>query len=120
APRHVRECGDDLLGKMLTPRRRGAEEIEATMTQTAIFQKARVACWLFIATVFYLLLCTSAPLRLCVKAQDVPIVSADLMRQTDADAMRKSWGCVNCHQGVRDMPDLEPVKLGCCGCGGGA
>ena len=33
--------------------------------------------------------------------------------------MRKSWGCVNCHQGVRDMHDLETVKLGCIDCHGG-
>src|SRR5262245_8407919 len=29
----------------------------------------------------------------------------DLYRQTDQDAFRKSYGCVNCHQGVRDMHD---------------
>jgi hypothetical protein len=43
----------------------------------------------------------------------------DLFRQTDADAMRKSWGCVNCHQDVRDMHDLPTVKLGCTDCHGG-
>src|SRR5262245_37900521 len=25
----------------------------------------------------------------------------ELFRQTDADVLRKSYGCVNCHQGVR-------------------
>jgi hypothetical protein len=43
----------------------------------------------------------------------------DLYRQTDADALRKSWGCINCHQGVRDMHDLPTVKLGCIDCHGG-
>jgi hypothetical protein len=43
----------------------------------------------------------------------------DLFRQTDEDVLRKSWGCVNCHQGVTDMHDLETVKLGCTDCHGG-
>ena len=43
----------------------------------------------------------------------------DLYRQTDADVFRKSWGCLNCHQGVKDMHDLETVKLGCIDCHGG-
>src|SRR5438477_1926717 len=43
----------------------------------------------------------------------------DLYRQTDDDVLRKSWGCVNCHQGVRDMHDRETVKPGCCDCHGG-
>src|SRR6187551_3422901 len=43
----------------------------------------------------------------------------DLHRQTTEDVMRKSWGCVNCHQGVTDMHDLETVKLGCIDCHGG-
>ncbi len=42
-----------------------------------------------------------------------------LYRQTDADVMRKSWGCVNCHEGVHDMHDSPNVKLGCCDCHGG-
>lgn len=46
-------------------------------------------------------------------------VANDLMRQTDADAQRKSWGCVNCHQGVHDMHALPTVKLGCTDCHGG-
>lgn len=33
--------------------------------------------------------------------------------------MRKSWGCINCHQGVVDMHDLPTVKLGCVDCHGG-
>ncbi len=43
----------------------------------------------------------------------------ELYRQTNDDVLRKSWGCVNCHQGVRDMHDRETVKLGCCDCHGG-
>jgi hypothetical protein len=43
----------------------------------------------------------------------------DLYRQTADDVLRKSWGCVNCHQGVTDMHDLETVKLGCIDCHGG-
>src|SRR5262245_41767371 len=46
-------------------------------------------------------------------------VAEDLRRQTESDALRKSWGCVNCHQGVRDMHDLPTVKLGCTDCHGG-
>ena len=42
------------------------------------------------------------------------MTAEELYRQTDADVMRKSWGCVNCHQGVHDMHDLPTVKLGCC------
>lgn len=43
----------------------------------------------------------------------------DLYRQTSDDVLRKSWGCINCHQGVTDMHDLETVKLGCIDCHGG-
>ncbi|HZN35548.1 MAG TPA: hypothetical protein VFB80_17085, partial [Pirellulaceae bacterium] len=43
----------------------------------------------------------------------------ELYRQTADDALRKSWGCVNCHQGVQDMHDLPTVKLGCIDCHGG-
>jgi hypothetical protein len=43
----------------------------------------------------------------------------ELYRQTDADVLRKSYGCTNCHQGVVDMHDLPTVKLGCIDCHGG-
>jgi hypothetical protein len=43
----------------------------------------------------------------------------DLFRQTDEDVRLKSFGCVNCHQGVVDMHDKETVKLGCVDCHGG-
>src|SRR6266481_5839535 len=75
-----------------------------------------LAVWLLNVTLAYSFLCAFAPLRLCVKGEEP---ASDLMRQTDADALRKSWGCVNCHQGVRDMHDLPTVKLGCCDCHGG-
>ena len=43
----------------------------------------------------------------------------ELYQQTADDAHRKSWGCVNCHQGVKDMHKLPTVKLGCTDCHGG-
>ncbi len=43
-----------------------------------------------------------------------------LMQQTEEDAMQKSWGCINCHQGVGDMhANTNRVHLGCCDCHGG-
>jgi len=42
-----------------------------------------------------------------------------LRRQSDEEALRKSWGCLACHQGVRDMHNLPTVKLGCTDCHGG-
>jgi len=42
-----------------------------------------------------------------------------LMDQTDEDAMAKSWGCLQCHQGVEKMHRSEKVRLGCCDCHGG-
>ncbi|MFM9115212.1 MAG: hypothetical protein ACKOU6_03525, partial [Planctomycetota bacterium] len=46
-------------------------------------------------------------------------LAEELMRQSDEDAQRKSWGCKNCHQGVGDMHSLPTVKLGCIDCHGG-
>ncbi|HEY2759314.1 MAG TPA: hypothetical protein VGI75_01185 [Pirellulales bacterium] len=43
----------------------------------------------------------------------------DLSKQTSADAFAKSVGCIQCHQGIRDMHDKETVRLGCCDCHGG-
>src|SRR5262245_7765200 len=43
----------------------------------------------------------------------------ELYRQTADDALRKSCGCLICHQGVQDMHDLPTVKLGCVDCHGG-
>ena len=45
--------------------------------------------------------------------------SEDLMSQTADDALQKSWGCINCHQGVHDMHAKPTVKLGCTDCHGG-
>jgi len=43
----------------------------------------------------------------------------DLSRQTPEEAAAKSWGCVQCHQGVADMHNAQTVQLGCCDCHGG-
>ena len=43
----------------------------------------------------------------------------DLFRQNNDDVARKSWGCIKCHEGARDMHDKETVKLGCVDCHGG-
>ena len=43
----------------------------------------------------------------------------DLNRQNDQDVDRKSWGCLTCHAGAKDMHDSETVKLGCVDCHGG-
>jgi hypothetical protein len=54
--------------------------------------------------------------------EDLPAgfpTAAELYRQTDEDVRAKSWGCINCHQGVGDMHDKETVKLGCIDCHGG-
>lgn len=44
---------------------------------------------------------------------------ADLMRQSQADADRKSKGCVTCHGGIEPMHKNTAVKLGCTDCHGG-
>lgn len=43
----------------------------------------------------------------------------DLSKQTPEEAAAKSWGCVQCHQGVKDMHGKATVRLGCCDCHGG-
>ncbi|MFM8985748.1 MAG: hypothetical protein ACKONH_06795, partial [Planctomycetia bacterium] len=43
----------------------------------------------------------------------------DLSRQTAAEAVLKSQGCVSCHQGVGDMHRSPNVHLGCTDCHGG-
>lgn len=44
----------------------------------------------------------------------------DLIKQSSEQAMRKSWGCINCHQGIEDMHNnTDRVHLGCCDCHGG-
>ncbi len=43
----------------------------------------------------------------------------DLAHQTQADADRKSRGCLSCHSGIESMHKNEAVKLGCIDCHGG-
>lgn len=43
----------------------------------------------------------------------------DLLRQTQADADRKSKGCLTCHGGIEPMHRNPAVKLGCTDCHGG-
>ena len=43
----------------------------------------------------------------------------DLLRQTQADADRKSKGCLTCHGGIEPMHKNPAVKLGCIDCHGG-
>ncbi len=43
----------------------------------------------------------------------------DLLKQTQHDADAKSWGCVQCHQGVGDMHGKQTLHLGCIDCHGG-
>src|SRR5207244_2601940 len=45
--------------------------------------------------------------------------AVDLLRQTAAEASRKSAGCVACHQGAQDPHFKETLHLGCCDCHGG-
>src|SRR5439155_17309968 len=92
--------------------------------------KSRIRRLLLVWALVYMLLCAFAPLRLCVRCAEpshpspgtiierpepfpVPAGSPaaeQLYRQTNEDVLRKSWGCANCHQGVRDMHDLPTVK----------
>jgi hypothetical protein len=41
------------------------------------------------------------------------------IRQGDADVLRKSEGCLTCHNGVEKMHESTTVKLGCSDCHGG-
>jgi hypothetical protein len=43
----------------------------------------------------------------------------DLLRQTEAQAARKSAGCLCCHQNVHDPHFKETLNLGCVDCHGG-
>ncbi len=43
----------------------------------------------------------------------------DLRQQTPDEALGKSIGCIQCHQGVSDMHGKATVHLGCCDCHGG-
>ena len=43
----------------------------------------------------------------------------DLLKQTAVEALSKSRGCVQCHQGIGDMHNQDTVQLGCIDCHGG-
>lgn len=43
----------------------------------------------------------------------------ELARQTAEQAAAKSFGCIQCHTGVKDMHNKPTVQLGCCDCHGG-
>ncbi len=43
----------------------------------------------------------------------------NLVDQTEADVLKKSEGCLQCHTGVKDMHKSPAVKLGCTDCHGG-
>jgi hypothetical protein len=43
----------------------------------------------------------------------------DLSQQTAEEALGKSYGCIQCHQGVGDMHAKTTVRLGCVDCHGG-
>ncbi len=47
------------------------------------------------------------------------LLGADLSRQTDADALAKSRGCIVCHENTGDMHAKTTVRLGCTDCHGG-
>ncbi len=47
----------------------------------------------------------------------VPVI--DLSKQSAAEVVAKSAGCVNCHQGSHDPHEKETVRLGCVDCHGG-
>lgn len=47
------------------------------------------------------------------------LVGVDLMKQSDAEALAKSAGCINCHRGCVDPHFKKTVHLGCCDCHGG-
>ncbi len=47
------------------------------------------------------------------------IAGIDLSKQTDAMAMSKSTGCIQCHHTAHDPHERKTVKLGCVDCHGG-
>jgi hypothetical protein len=48
-----------------------------------------------------------------------PAGADSLKRQTQAEADRKSAGCLSCHVGIEPMHESKRVKLGCSDCHGG-
>jgi hypothetical protein len=100
-----------------------AQQAKNEHKQTVRSARMRRTFLSFIAWTAALGLCLVLQPRLCaVDPYPLPLgtpTADDLYRQTDADVLRKSWGCVNCHQGVTDMHDMPTVKLGCTDCHGG-
>ena len=47
------------------------------------------------------------------------LIGVDLSKQTEADALAKSRGCIVCHENVGDMHAKATVRLGCVDCHGG-
>ncbi len=47
------------------------------------------------------------------------LIGVDLSKQTEAEALAKSAGCIACHQNVGDMHAKATVRLGCADCHGG-
>ncbi len=47
------------------------------------------------------------------------LAGVDLLRQTATEAVRKSTGCVQCHQNTHDPHFKDTVRLGCTDCHGG-
>jgi hypothetical protein len=47
------------------------------------------------------------------------LVGVELLKQTEADAHRKSAGCVACHQTVQDPHFKDTLRIGCTDCHGG-
>src|SRR5205809_5762494 len=43
----------------------------------------------------------------------------DLFRQTTDAALRKSKGCISCHENTGDPHEKDTVRLGCVDCHGG-
>jgi hypothetical protein len=64
---------------------------------------------------------TSRPAAPSSASYPVPanMVGLDLSRQSEAEALGKSVGCIQCHQGSKDPHDKATVKLGCTDCHGG-
>ncbi len=47
------------------------------------------------------------------------LIGVNLMQQTDAEKLRKSVGCISCHQNTSDPHFKSTVRLGCTDCHGG-
>ncbi len=47
------------------------------------------------------------------------LVGVNLLKQTEAEANAKSFGCIHCHQNVGDPHFKDTVRLGCTDCHGG-